>query len=134
MLHCNFHLGSCFYSHLLNICCPFPCAFSRMPRQHTRSLLRVLQPGLGRKGGSGSLLCRALGFFLQSIHPVLPHVQNGQKVKLASVYHLRPAQAFEVEINWEYAWFMEHHWVLYNGKFLGLINSGGREAVTDNVA
>lgn len=65
---------------------------------------------------------------------MLPHVQNGQKVKLASAYYLRPAKACEVELNWEYEWFIEHHWVLHNGKILGLKNSGGREAVTDNAA
>lgn len=36
-------------------------------------------PGLGRKGGSSSLHCRALWVFLQSIHPMLSHVQDEQK-------------------------------------------------------
>lgn len=65
---------------------------------------------------------------------MLPRVQNGQKVKLASVYHLRPSKACEAELNREYEWFIEHRWVLCNGKILGLKNSRGREAVTDNAA
>lgn len=84
----------------------------------------------------GQVLCTVgpCDFFLQSNHPVLPHAQDGQKVKLASVYHLRPAEACEVELNWEYEWFIEHRWVLCNGKMLRLKNSRGREAVTDNAA
>lgn len=65
---------------------------------------------------------------------MLPHQHNGQKVKLASVYRLRPTKACKIELNWEYEWFIEHLWVLCNGRILGLKKSEGRESVTDNAA
>lgn len=65
---------------------------------------------------------------------MLPHLHNGQKVKLASVYHLRPTKVCKVELNWEYEWFTEHYWVLCIGTILGLKKCEGTEAVTDNAA
>lgn len=63
---------------------------------------------------------------------MLPHLHNGQKVKIASVYRLRPTKVCKVELNWEYEWFVEHHWVLWEN--FRIKKSEGREAVTDNAA
>lgn len=60
---------------------------------------------------------------------MLPDLHDVWKVKVASLYRLRPTKVCKIELTWEYEWFIEHPWVLRNGMILGL-----KKKVTNNTA